>query len=422
MRTPSPWESGHSSRQSKFCFGRITKVYPETRHVELKTFGLGAETDQHISRAQWLSPDSHPDGDESGVIPRVNSYCLVFFINGEAFVWGFLKPLTKEGSAANPNTDNEDLQEGDRLLSTVAGNKIILRSSGEIQIESNENCRTIYYAEEDIVNTVCRNYELRLNGGTVDWIIPDKKKGHTIYQAEYRQNIDRKKIVVESKGYIDGGEYVTRYEVGVGTDNGDISEQVYTKETKKDGTTRTFIRKPGASVGYEQVIKPSGETVVNIADKSKTTILETGETTVNIADKHKLNIKPDGKTSLNVNDKCMIDIEASGNVKVDVGGKSTITITPDGTVTIKAETNATVEAKKINLKGEKVDVGSAAAHPIPLGDLFLQQLNKLIALYNSHTHQVPQAIAGILPSLPPQTPSEIIVDKVVLSQTVKVQP
>lgn len=421
----SPWESGNTQRaqlDNFFCLGRITKVYAEQRQVEVKTFGNGRKTDQHIPRAQWLSADAHPDGDESGAMPRVNSYCMVFFVNGEPYVWGFLKPLTSNGSAVNPNSQLEELQEGDRILFTTAGNKIILRSHGEIQIESTGSCRTIYFPEGHVINTLCRNYEFRTDGGTIDWINPNEEQDNTICRTEYRQNVDRAKIVVETRGYIDDGEYITREEIGIGTDDGDITSQTYTRESKPDGTTRLFIRKAGEKIGYEQTILPSGENHLKIADKAKLDILATGELSLDIGGKHKLTIKPDGTTSIDVAGKCKIDIANSGLTQIDVAGKSTAILDPSGKVSIKGSSTIDAEAPTINLKGSKVNVGTSAAHPIPLGDLFLQAYNKFVAIFNSHTHQVPQAIAGVLPSGPPTSPSETVVGKVVLSSTVKVQP
>jgi hypothetical protein len=87
-------ERGHTGRtDSGLAFGRITKVYPEERMVEVKTFmGMDGRDDQHISKCQWISLDGNPQGDVSGAVPRVNSYCLVFWVDGMPFVFGHSTP------------------------------------------------------------------------------------------------------------------------------------------------------------------------------------------------------------------------------------------------------------------------------------------------------------------------------------------
>jgi len=162
MKDFSIYESGNSARKSReegLAFGRVTRVYEQERLCEVKTFfGSGVKNDNHIPKCQWLSADSSPDGDESGGLPRINSYCVVAFIGGEPIVLGFFSPLTTEGSAA-VGENREDLNEGDKIFKTVAGNKIILRTGGTIEIESARNCRTIYFPDNALINELCRNFE-----------------------------------------------------------------------------------------------------------------------------------------------------------------------------------------------------------------------------------------------------------------------
>ena len=81
---PNKWRQ---QRQEGIALGRITRVFRDRRMCEVKTFmGAGDKDDNHIPYAQWLNLDAHPDGDESTIVPREGSYCVVFFIAGEPFI------------------------------------------------------------------------------------------------------------------------------------------------------------------------------------------------------------------------------------------------------------------------------------------------------------------------------------------------
>jgi Type VI secretion system/phage-baseplate injector OB domain len=84
----------------------------------------------------------------------------------------------------------------------------------------------------------------------------------------------------------------------------------------------------------------------------------------------------------------------------DKDGNNLITIqVQQGKVTVKGTSKVVVEAPQIELVEN-------ATHPVVFGDKLLEYLNKLVLLYQSHTH--PPAVPPIpVPPLPPPTPDLI---------------
>jgi hypothetical protein len=77
----------------------------------------------------------------------------------------------------------------------------------------------------------------------------------------------------------------------------------------------------------------------------------------------------------------------------------------EGEITVKGALKAVVEAPLIELVEN-------STHPVVFGDLLLQYLNQLVALYNSHMHPVEMALgifpvtpAPPVPPYPPATPA-----------------
>ncbi|NDC22541.1 MAG: hypothetical protein EBZ49_00200 [Proteobacteria bacterium] len=305
--------------------------------------------DNHIPECRWLSTDASPQGDESGTIPRINSYCVVGYIESEPFIIGFWNPTDKTGSA-NVGEVKEELNEGDKIIKTIGKNKIILRAHGEIQIQSTDTNRTVYFPDQHLINTLCRNYEFRTDGGTIDWhnINEDDE---TYFKEEFRDNISRSNLVIEERGKVDG-TIVSRTTVGAGDNSSpSINQPVYTETTKSTGETELFIRAPGASSGHKYTILPSGTTKLNIADKTTVTIDQSGETTIDIGPgKATLNIKPNGDTTYTTSGK--ITTTATGNVALTTSGN--LNVTSSGPTKIKAAT--------ISLNGSSSGITTKNSH------------------------------------------------------------
>lgn len=260
-------------------------MFPEDRMVEVKTFlGRGQRNDNHIPKCQWINLDAHPDGDSTAVIPRVNSYCMVFYVDGEPFCFGFFSPLTDTGTAFT-GEEAEDLNEGDRVFKTIGGNKIILRAHGEIQIESNATCRTIYFPDNSLINTVCKNLEVLTDGGTIEWNNVDDQN-NTYYKAEYRDNVSRANIIIVERGEVGGG-LISSYAVGVGSKDGGLASTTYKQTIKKDGSMEFEVGTKGLHV----TATPDG-----------TTAITSGTTKINIAPGGAVTIETAGKLAIKAKD------------------------------------------------------------------------------------------------------------------------
>lgn len=360
----SLYEKDHPHRQQNknaICFGRITQVYPEERMVEVKTFGgTGVVDDNHIPKCQWINMDGNPDGDESTSLPRTNSYGLVFFIDGTPFIFGFFSPLTGTGSAQLGEA-KEEVNEGDKVLKTIGGNRIVMRAHGEIEIQATGTCRTIYFPDKNIINTLCRNYEFRTDGGTVDWVNLGNRK--TLYRRELRDSLSRTNVIIEERGSVDG-TIISRTTLGTG-DTGGVSNPVYTKTLRNTGAVELFIRQAGAQSGHKLNIEPSGATTLDVAGKSKVSIEADGTTKLDVGPgKATLIISPDGKIS--IDSKADVSVKATGKVGIDAGGD--LTAKTAGKANIEASGKATIKADGIDLDGGGGANGGVLVFPNAISD------------------------------------------------------
>ena len=83
----------------------------------------------------------------------------------------------------------------------------------------------------------------------------------------------------------------------------------------------------------------------------------------------------------------------------DASGTNLLTIeTKEGQLRIKTAAKTVIESPLIELVEN-------ATHPVAFGDLLLQYLNQLVALFNAHLH-VGERVAGVIPvtPAPPATP------------------
>ena len=367
MTEKTMWEGGgFSGAQNSFCFGRITKVFPERRTCEVKTFAGNADTDDNsIPECQWINMDAHPDGDESTVIPRVNSFCMVFFVKAEPFVFGFFSPQVSDGAATNYSDEDdgqEVLNEGDRIIKTLKGNKIIVRSTGDVEIEATATNRIILTPDKDLLNILCRNFELDTDGGSTKWYNLNES-GPTWYQQVYRDEVGgkAKHMVVEQRG--DLGEFISRTEIGSAKNKDEIDQAVWTRTVKNTGEVDFFIRAPGEAEGYKLNIKPDGTFAMNVAGKTKIDIKPTGEMDLNVNEKCKLNIKPSGETHLNVAEKADIKIEPSGKMTINIGpGKVTMIFKEDGSLELETSKEIKFKSPKIIHNEEKSGITTFNSH------------------------------------------------------------
>lgn len=260
-------EEQHESREdmsSLLVFGRVTKVYPDTRVCEVKTFGKSSvANDNHIDKCQWLTPDAHVSGGESTIIPKVGSYCIVAFIDGEPFILGFFKPLNEAAEALSGN-EFETLNLGDKMISTSGGNRIILKANGLIDIQSKETLKRIYFPLTSEIRDLCRNSKFHADGGLIHW--QNNGLGKTLWQGEFRKDTTKSSVFVKQSGEV-STTVIDREAVGVGTGAAPFSVPfpVYEKTVDIAGNVVLKVNPPGAP-NFEMTIAPTGEvTMKNLA-------------------------------------------------------------------------------------------------------------------------------------------------------------
>lgn len=193
MLERSPWEGTQDGLNGFTALGRVTSVVKETRRCRVKTLGKkGITDDLDLQNVQWLNLASHGEGDEDTFIPRIGAYGVVIFINSEPYILGWFQPMNPTGTTDRP--DKEPLLPGDRIIKTIAGNKVILRSGGSVEIESTGICRTYWLPSRNLITSVCQEYELEADGGYMYW---HKEKGtsNTVLQFHVYNNLQPTKAV-----------------------------------------------------------------------------------------------------------------------------------------------------------------------------------------------------------------------------------
>lgn len=263
MAGKSIYEGANVARQAQnnvICFGRVHKVDPERRMCTVKTF-FGTHpsvNDAYINNCQWLNMAANPDGDESTSIPRAGAMGMIIFVQGEPFIFGFFKGLNKKGQALT-GKEKAKLTEGDTIFSTKAGNYILVKANGSIEIKSKETLRTLYYPTKSLLQHLVRNYEMKADGGTIDW--KSDKDGSTKHSATFRRDIANSFIVLEERGAC-GGLTMYRTLVGPGIGGGGVS--VYKHEVDLTGESRLTIGPPGVEA-FKCVIDATGKVSVETA-------------------------------------------------------------------------------------------------------------------------------------------------------------
>lgn len=420
----SAWgDSTSELTNGRVTLAQIYDVNAEKRTASIKTFG----SDPLVSNGdwvgiQWLDPYSAIEGDEISFIPRVNSLCLVIFLDSIPWIVGFIKTmaldaddepedLEGEGIAENEvaggaNANREKINSGDLIMRTIGNARFLMRAGGEIELESTKVCRRLMLPSRHLFNDICRNYEFRTDGGTIDWIDHPEDPKKTIFKQVWRDDLKSTNIIEDTRGTVErGSDLIRRYEIKPGdaslkgggvTQAPESSPYVFEtyntgkNELKINGLTYIeLIEETGEytnGIGeyrYYCHIKPTGESQVIINNNLSLHILDTGETTLNIGiekehtegevpvggeGKFNLHIEPSGTSHLNINkkidlkmnqegsaelnigpDKSIVTITTSGETKIDVGG-NTLTITPGGDIKLKADSKIAVEAPEIDLQ------------------------------------------------------------------------
>jgi hypothetical protein len=403
------WENDTSSlTNGRVVLAQIYEVNAEKRTASIKTFGSDpVVSNSDWTGVQWLDLYSCIDGDEISFIPRINSLCLVIFADNMPWIVGFVKPMsidsddepedlegegiTENEVAGAANANREKINPGDLILRTIGNARFVMRAGGEIELESTKVCKRLMLPSRNLFSDICRNYEFRTDGGTIDWIDHPEDRQKTIFEQMWRDDLKSTNVIIDTRGTVErGSDVIRRYEIKPGTPNNlggatieEPEDSPYLSETYNTGKNElkinglvytTVIEEDGdctkgiGNYRYYCNIRPTGEQTVVINNNYHLNIDPTGELSLNIGiekehvekeipeggeGKYSLNIKPTGTTHLNINKKIDLKMDQGGEVVLDVGpGKSTITITPDGTVKVDASSKVELNAPEIDLNAD----------------------------------------------------------------------
>jgi hypothetical protein len=294
--------------------------------------------------------------------------------------------------AGGANANKEKINAGDLIWRTIGNCRLVLRAGGEIEIEATKICKRIMLPERNLINEICRNYEFRADGGTIDWVDHPEIAGKTIFKQVWRNDLKSTNIIEDTRGTVErGSDIIRRYEIKPGR-NGPVGggtiqvpeDSPYLCETYNTGKTElkisgltftTVVEADGdytMGIGdykYYCHIQPTGEMQLTINNNFNIQVLDTGETTLDIGisashvDKQKpsggtgkfhAQITPDGTTNININEKIDFKLNADGSGAFDFGpGKHTTNIASDGkTSMVVGSSKMTIEPSgKIEIDG-----------------------------------------------------------------------
>ena len=357
-RETSPYEGKFDNSNGRTALGRIVDVDIANRRCRIKTIGLKGKTDDHdIPDVKWITTDGGSGGAEDTSIPKIGQIGVILYINNQPYIVGYYRSLNLAPQDVPPDTETDPqealLNQGDRILKTIAGNSIILRSGGSIEIQSTALCRT-YWLPTNVMNSVCGNYELETDGGFMSWEL-DKDTSATTLSYFIQDNQQPTNVIDAQYGTSDLGNVV---DVTIGEVN---------KEDFEFTNEKVHLQ-----------VQPDGSILIEIGNilsgtpKAKLTINAlTGDTVYETEGNMTQKIK--GNLAMTITGN--VTETVSGNVTQTVTGKMKSDVTGD--VTVKAGGAAKVESgAKATIKGASgVDidggggaVGQALVFPQALSD------------------------------------------------------
>lgn len=365
---------GRSHLANGQALGRITAVNITKRVCTVKTFhGPSHLVDLSLKNVQWADWDTNAEGDEATAIPREKSIGIVTFIEGEAFIHGYINAL-QDDKGAITGKETGALFKGDKILATKAGNRIIVRASGALEFISKDTLKTTYIPTDSRLITLCRNFNFKTDGGYVIWEGDDV--GQTLHTAEYRQNLARTSVVLEKKGNV-GGTTVYSREIGAGIPGtAGVPGPIYKKSYDLTGTTVEEIGPSGASVKIEknvsgsvkhelfsnyEVLSKLGNFIVNLDAGSAEIVAKLGDILLEATAGH-LQIHSLQDTAI-LSDAGNVDVEATA-----------------GDVMLNGS------LAKMKLSKGKVAIGGPAAELLDLFDQFIDVVKTVFDAMAQETH------------------------------------
>ncbi len=344
----NPYEGGGGT--FSIHIGRIIDVNAEARLCRVSGM-MGS--DWGPVWMQYLCADTNPDGDESGSIPRKGSMGLVFVVGGEAFIWGYFRPVGK-GASCKQGPESVTLGEGDKIMSTSGGNRITLKRSGLVELYCKDTLQRLMFPVGSRIADICREYNLKADGGVIEWPVAEPVTGNTLWDAEFAMQIVRAFVVHEQKGYV-SSDIILKTTVGPafpGVKGSTTPTYVHTVGI--NGETTTTVSPPqfeGTPTGFKSVIGPDGSIQI----------------LAGLLQKVVMSINTTGDVSLDVNEIAHMGVSATGDIIANNKvGEASISATGDIALKNKIGEATIAAAGDIAIKNKTGEATIAAAGDIAL--------------------------------------------------------
>lgn len=378
----SIFEGGGHERTGQLCIGRVVSVDADTRTCRVKTVGVpGITDDLDLQNVKLMQAMWHPEGDEDVALPRIGSYAIVSFIAGEAVVLGYyrLSATLEKGSRSS----DESLTAGDRLLRTVAGNFLMLRSGGTVQIESTKGCRTYWIPSRNLINSVCQNYELETDGGHISWTnvgTTPEDGDPTNYDFTAWDGLSPFSAIREQRGTTETGE-LYKLEAGELDEDLNLTLPAVTKTITYDGiTTESAAISSTRSVGTDETKK-----YVEVIDAVAQTMTLTTPT----------------------GNKVLFD-DKNGTISITHLKGSKILFSKDGEISISTDSpDVKITAPKLLVRAKDIELGDTVEDNAVL-------YSKMKMIFDSH-----QVMTALGPSTPPIAPFTMVLKESAPAESAK---
>lgn len=350
------WKSGLTQGNTPYedtlpfyiCLGTITSVNAETRRCVVATM---ISSDCVFKDATWLSTDCNPDGDESGSIPRVNSMGLVFVIHGQAYIWGFMPPVTQNGSAKNPNNKLVP-QPGDKFLATKEGNRVRLAISGLIELYASDTLQRLMYPVGSKIVDICREYRRKTDGTMTVAYMSEPVTGNTLHTAEFSNNIARAFTVYEQKGYV-SSTIISKTSIGpVIPITYGSSTPTYLKTINISGEVTTAVSPPQPEfgpAGFKSIQSPDGSVQYYMGRLQQTTLKVESSGDASLVVNKLPGLSPAAEATIDKTGEIAIKnkmasatISSKGDIEIKNVGGAKISISATGAVQIESKAKTTI--------------------------------------------------------------------------------
>ena len=412
----SPYEQGgFPDLAGQTALGKIISVDKNTRTCRVKTLGKkGITDDQDLWNVQWIQLSSSVDGSQDTVIPEINTYGVVIFINNEPYIFGYYTPINSEGDDQKPN--QEDLGPGSKVFKTSAGNKVIIHSGGSVEVQSTDICRTYWLPSRNLITSICMEYEIEASGGYRYWHRDSKTDDTTLKEVVFDNTDPTVAVQTEQGANVDGSTFSQK--IGALDDQNEVDDTTATyKKTISDkgelfeSIKKIIVNQVGAegsqfttvvdSVGKTaSFLTPSGSGII-FDDAKKTITLRhetgaaiqmtaTGEVIIQMANGSIVNYTAEQSSMTSVSG-------ATISVKDDItvvgkSGKESLLI-KDGLVQILSGEDIILQGNSFNVKSGSVILGGDSFHAV--------LYETLQTIFDGHFHA--SAVGPTGPPLPPFT-------------------